>query len=178
MRILMMAGAIAGSVCIVNAQMTNGVPETRAAPVVAVVVEAPFVAPPVVETPAVTNEVVVVESVVTTNVVTVLKTNLVERREWVVATNSTLRRFVIDIDANQTPTRFTSYMSDGSVIVTAAGDVASLSNRPALSTFNGLLRDVIGNGRRNVNTNAWWQARGTNGAVRMQRVWSSAGGHL
>ena len=51
----------------------------------------------------------------------------------------------------------------------------SLTNRMALSTFNGLLRDVIGSGRRNVNTNAWWQARGTNGAARMQRVWTSAG---
>jgi hypothetical protein len=117
----------------------------------------------------------VVETVVTTNIVTMLTTNRVERRQSIVTTNATLRRFVVDIDASQTPTRFTSFMSDGSVIVTAAGNVASLSNRMALSTFNGLLQDVIGNGRRNVNTNAVWQARDSNGAARMQRVWRAVG---
>ena len=134
-----------------------------------------FVSPPVVEIPAVTSDVVVVETVVTTNVVNVVATNVVSRRACVVTTNATLTRFVIDINTNQVPTRFTSFMSDGSVVVTAAGDVASLTNRMALSTFNGLLRDVIGSGRRNVNTNAWWQARGTNGAARVQRVWGGGG---
>jgi hypothetical protein len=167
--------------CLAGAQGTNGVladpvnvagPDARLAPVEAVTT---FVAPPVVATPAMTSDVLVVETVVTTNVFTRLTTNRVERLAKVVTTNATLRRFVIDIDADQTPTRFTSYMSDGSVIVTAAGNVASLSNRVALSTFNGLLQDVIGNGRRNVNTNFLWQARGTNGAARMQRVWSAVG---
>ena len=167
--------------CLAGAQGTNGVivdvgnatgPDARMAPVEAA---ATFVAPPMVATPAMTSDVLVVETVVTTNIVTTLITNRVERRQSIVTTNATLRRFVVDIDASQTPTRFTSYMSDGSVIVTAAGNVASLSNRVALSTFNGLLQDVIGNGRRNVNTNALWQARGTNGAARMQRVWSAVG---
>ena len=136
--------------------------------------EAVFIGPPTVSVPAMTSEVVVFEDVVTTNVVTTFTTNRVARREVVVTTNATLRRFVVDIDADQVPTRFTSYMSDGSVVVTAAGDVGSLTNRASLSTFNGLLQDVIGNGRRNVNTNVLWQARGTNGAARMQRVWSAA----
>jgi hypothetical protein len=147
----------------------------RVAPVGAGAADAAFIAPPVVATPAMTSDVLVVETLVTTNVFTRVTTNRVERLAKVVATNATLRRFVVDIDADQTPTRFTSYMSDGSVIVTAAGNVVSLSNRVALSTFNGLLQDVIGNGRRNVNTNALWQARGTNGAARMQRFWSAAG---
>ncbi len=166
--------------CLAGAQNTNGVivevgnvagSDARVAPVDA---GAAFVAPPVVATPAMTSDVLVVETVVTTNVFTRVTTNRVERLAKVVATNATLRRFVVDIDADQTPTRFTSYMSDGSVVVTAAGDVGALSNRVALSTFNGLLRDVISNGRRNVNTNALWQTRGTNGVVRMQRVWSAA----
>ncbi len=140
-----------------------------------VVPQAVFVAPPVVATPAVTSNVMVVETVVTTNVFTRVTTNRVERLAKVVATNATLRRFVVDIDADQAPTRFTSYMSDGSVVVTAAGNVGSLTNRAALSTFNGLLRDVIGSGRRNVSTNAQWRAGGTNGAARMQRVWSAGG---
>jgi hypothetical protein len=167
--------------CLAVAQGTNGIiadpgnaagPDARVSPVDA---DAAFVTPPVVATPAMTSDVMVVETVVTTNIVTMLTTNRVERRQSIVTTNATLRRFVVDIDASQTPTRFTSYMSDGSVIVTAAGNVASLSNRVALSTFNGLLQDVIGNGRRNVNTNVLWQARGTNGAARMQRVWSAVG---
>jgi hypothetical protein len=134
-----------------------------------------FVAPPVLAVPSLTSDVLVVETVVTTNIVTTLTTNRVERRAQVVTTNATLRRFVIDIDTNQVPTRFTSYMSDGSVVVTAAGNVGSMTNRVALSTFNGLLRDVIGSGRRNVNTNAMGRAGGTNAVVRLQRVWSASG---
>lgn len=129
-----------------------------------------FVAPPVIEVSGVTSDVVVVETVVTTNVVTVLTTNRVERLARVVTTNATLRRFVVDIDADQEPERFTSYLSDGSVVVTAAGDVGTLTNRMALSVFNGLLREVIGNGRRNINANA---GRRGDGTARMQRVWSA-----
>ena len=140
-----------------------------------VVPEVAFVAPPVLAVPSLTSAVLVVETVVTTNIVTTLTTNRVERRALVVTTNATLRRFVIDIDTNQVPTRFTSYMSDGSVVVTSAGNVGSLTNRAAISTFNGLLRDVIGNGRRNVNTNAMGRAGGTNAVVRLQRVWSASG---
>jgi len=140
-----------------------------------VTIDAAFVAPPVLATPAVTSDVVVVETVVTTNTVTTLTTNRFTRNAKIVTTNATLRRFVVDIDTNQVPTRFTSYMSDGSVVVTAAGNVGSLTNRAALSTFNVLLRDVIGNGRRSVNTNATWRAHGTNGAARLQRVWSAPG---
>jgi len=181
MKVSFLVCSVGLAACLVVAQGTNGTvadpgnvagPDARVAPVDA---GAAFVAPPVVATPAVTSDVMVVETVVTTNIVTMLTTNRVERRQSIVTTNATLRRFVVDIDASQIPTRFTSYMSDGSVIVTAAGNVGSLSNRVALSTFNGLLQDVIGNGRRNVNTNALWQARGTNGAVRMQRVWSATG---
>jgi hypothetical protein len=166
--------------CLAGAQGTNGPlvdpgnvvgPDVRVAPVEGA---AAFIAPPVVATPTMTSDVLVVETVVTTNVFTRVTTNRVERLAKVVATNATLRRFVVDIDADQTPTRFTSYMSDGSVVVTAADDVGSLSNRVALSTFNGLLRDVISNGRRSVNTNVLWQARGTNGTARLQRVWSAA----
>ena len=131
-----------------------------------------FTPPPTIETPAMTQDVVVVA--VETNVI--VRTNEVQRHVAMVVTNATLRRFVIDIDAGQMPTRFTSYMSDGSVVVTAAGDVRSLTNRMALSTFNGLLRDVIGNGRRNVNTNSWWQAHGAVPTGRVQRVWSDAAG--
>ena len=137
--------------------------------------EVAFVAPPVLAVPSLTSDVLVVEIVVTTNTVTMLTTNRVERRAQVVTTNATLRRFVIDIDINQAPTRFTSYMSDGSVVVTSAGNVGSLTNRAALSTFNGLLSDVIGSGRRNINTNTAWRANGTNAAVRLQRVWSASG---
>jgi len=140
-----------------------------------VVPEVAFVAPPVLAVPSLTSDVLVVETVVTTNIVTTLTTNRVERRAQVVTTNATLRRFVIDIDTNQAPTRFTSYMSDGSVVVTSAGNVVSLTNRTALSTFNDLLRDVIGSGRRNVNTNVMGRAGGTNAAVRLQRVWSASG---
>ena len=171
---------VAGITCIAGmafAQLTNGTPD-GSAPVatqaVPVVVDVPFIPPPVVSVPAMTSDVVVVEAVVTTNVVTT--TNLVERRERVVATNATLRRFVIDIDANQLPTRFTSYLSDGSVVVTAAGSVTSLTNRMALSTFNGLLRDVIVNGQRNVNTNTAWQVHGAGPTGRVQRVWGPSGG--
>ena len=139
-----------------------------------VVPDVAFIAPPVLAVPSLTSDVLVVETVVTTNIVTTLTTNRVERRAQVVTTNATLRRFVIDIDTNQVPTRFTSYMSDGSVVVTSAGNVGSLTNRTALSTFNGLLRDVIGSGRRNVNTNTAWRAHGTSGAARLQRVWGAA----
>jgi len=181
MKVSFLVCSVGLAACMAVAQGTNGPvvdpgnaagPDARVAPVEAV---ATFVAPPVVATPAMTSDVLVVETVVTTNVFTRVTTNRVERLAKVVATNATLRRFVVDIDADQTPTRFTSYMSDGSVVVTVAGDVGSLTNRAALSTFNGLLRDVISNGRRNINTNALWLARGTNGAARMQRVWSSVG---
>ena len=140
-----------------------------------VVPDVAFIAPPVLAVPSLTSDVLVVETVVTTNIVTTLTTNRVERRAQVVTTNATLRRFVIDIDTNQEPTRFTSYMSDGSVVVTSAGNVGTLTNRAALSTFNGLLRDVIGSGRRNINTNTAWLANGTNAAVRLQRVWNASG---
>jgi len=180
MKVSLLVCSLGLGACVAVAQGTNGVivevggvvaPDARVTPVDA---GAAFVAPPVVATPTMTSDVLVVETVVTTNVFTRVTTNRVERLAKVVATNATLRRFVVDIDADQTPTRFTSYMSDGSVVVTAAGDVGSLSNRVALSTFNGLLRDVISNGRRNVNTNVLWQTRGTNGTARMQRVWSAA----
>ena len=180
MKVSFLVCSVGLAACLAGAQGTNGLvadPGNVAGPdarVTLVDAGAAFVAPPVVATPAMTSDVLVVETVVTTNVFTRVTTNRVERLAKVVATNATLRRFVVDIDADQTPTRFTSYMSDGSVVVTAAGNVASLSNRVALSTFNGLLQDVIGNGRRNVNTNALWQARGTNGTARMQRVWSAA----
>lgn len=137
--------------------------------------EPAFTPPPVVEVPAVTAEVEVVETVVTTNLVAVVATNRLARRERVVSTNATLRRFMVDIDENQNPVRFTSILSDGSMVVTPAGGVPAMTNRAALSTFNGMLRDVIGNGRRFASTNALWQARGTNGTPRLQRVWSSAG---
>ena len=143
---------------------------------VAVVDEEPvFMPPPVVEVPAVTSEVAVVETVVTTNLVAVVATNRVARRQVVVNTNATLRRFMVDIDENQNPVRFTSVLSDGSVVVTPAGGVPAMTNRAALSTFNGMLRDVIGNGRRVVNTYAAWRVGGTNGARRVERVWSTAG---
>ena len=141
---------------------------------VVVVPEVAFVEPPLLAVPSLTSDVLVVDTVVTTNIVTTLTTNRVERRAQVVTTNATLRRFVIDIDTNQAPTRFTSYMSDGSVVVTSAGNVGSLTNRAALSTFNGLLRDVIGSGRRNINTNIAWRAHGTNVVARLQRVWGAA----
>ena len=179
MRTLIHFAGIVCLACVASAQMTNDVPDVAepakksVAPLL--LVDTPFVAPPVMAVPSVTSDVVVVETVVTTNIVTTLTTNRVERRAQVVTTNATLRRFVIDIDTNQEPTRFTSYMSDGSVVVTSAGNVGSLTNRIALSTFNGLLRDVISNGRRNVNTNAMWRARGTNDSVRLQRVWSAGG---
>ena len=134
-----------------------------------------FAGPPVVVVPATTAEVEVVETVIVTNIVTTLATNRVTRRQVVVSTNATLRRFMVDIDENQNPVRFTSVLSDGSVVVTPAGDVVSMTNREALSTFNGMLGDVIGKGRRVANTNALWQVRGTNGVRRVQRVWSSAG---
>jgi hypothetical protein len=169
--------------CLTLAQDTIGVvgvsgnvpvPDVSASNVTATV-DVAFVPPPVLAMPAVTSDVVVVETVITTNTVTTLTTNRFARNEKIVTTNATLRRFVVDIDTNQVPTRFTSYMSDGSVVVTAAGNVGSLTNRAALSTFNVLLRDVIGNGRRNVNTNATWRAHGTNEAARLQRVWSAPG---
>ena len=131
-----------------------------------------FTAPPTIETPAITQDVVVVA--IETNVI--VRTNVVQRHVAMVVTNATLRRFVIDIDANQLPTRFTSYLSDGSVVVTAAGSVASLTNRLALSTFNGLLRDVIANGQRNVNTNTAWQVHGAGPTGRVQRVLGPSGG--
>jgi hypothetical protein len=154
--------------------VAGGAAMERAAPVE--VVEAPFVAPPVIETPALTAAVEVVETVVTTNLVAVVATNRVARRQVVVSTNATLRRFVVDIDENQNPVRFTSVMSDGSVVVTPAGGVPTMTNRAALSTFNGMLRDVIGNGRRAARASAGWQVGGgTNGARRVERVWGSAG---
>jgi hypothetical protein len=135
-----------------------------------------FVGPPVIETPALTAAVEVVETVVTTNLVAVVATNRVARRQVVVSTNTTLRRFVVEIDENQNPVRFTSVLSDGSVVVTAAGGVPAMTNRAALSTFNGMLRDVIGNGRRAARASAGWQVGGgTNGARRVERVWGSAG---
>ena len=143
--------------CASVAQNTNGVPvQTTNAPVpvltpVPVVAAAPFISPPTLNLPAITSDVVVVENVVTTNIVTTLTTNRVQRHVQAIATNATLRRFVIDIDANQTPTRFTSILSDGSMVVTDAGSVASLSNRPAVSAFNGMLGDVFSNGRRYTN---------------------------
>ena len=162
----------------VMAQETNmvvqGIP-VGDRPMAVAVPDNPFVGPPVVVVPATTADVDVVETVIVTNIVTTLATNRVTRRERVVSTNATLVRFMVDIDQDQSPVRFTSVLSDGSVVVTPAGDVAAMTNRAALSTFNGMLRDVIGNGRRVVNTNAWWQARGTNGVRRVQRVWSSAG---
>ena len=139
------------------------------------VVAVSFVGPPVVEVPAVTSDVEVVETVVTTNLVAVVATKRVARRQVVVNTNATLRRFMVDIDENQNPVRFTSVFSDGSVVVTVAGDVGAMTNRAALSTFNGMLRDVIGNGRRVTNTNVWWQVRGSNAPAPMQRAWSSVG---
>jgi hypothetical protein len=126
----------------------------------------------VIEVGAVTAEVAVVETVVTTNLVAVLRTNRVTRCERVVSTNATLVRFTVEIDGNQNPTRFTSVMSDGSVVVTAAGDVTALTNRAALSTFNRMLGEVVGRGRRVASTNAWWQARGRKGDRGVQRVWS------
>ena len=106
--------------CASVAQDTNGVADVtdpvKKRPTAPTVVAAPFIAPPTLAIPSVTNDVMVVESVVTTNIVTTLTTNRVQRRVQMVATNVTLRRFVIDIDTDQTPTRFTSYMSDGSVI--------------------------------------------------------------
>ena len=184
MKVLSLVLGVGLSACLALAQDSNGVvvnpgnasaSDAAAVSNVTVTTNAAFVAPPVLATPAVTSDVVVVETVVTTNTVTTLTTNRFTRNEKIVTTNATLRRFVVDIDTNQVPTRFTSYMSDGSVVVTAAGNVASLSNRAALSTFNVLLRDVIGNGRRSVNTNAAWRAGGTNGVGRTQRVWSAAG---
>jgi len=162
-----------GVVVVTGTVVTRDMPTVVSGSVV--VPQVAFVAPPILAVPSLTSDVLVVETVVTTNIVTTLTTNRVERRAQVVTTNATLRRFVIDIDTNQVPTRFTSYMSDGSVVVTSAGNVGSLTNRAALSTFNGLLRDVIGSGRRNFNTNAMWRAGGTNTAVRMQRVWSASG---
>ena len=162
----------------VRAQETNmAVPEIRVVdrPMSVAVPDNPFVGPPVVVVPAMTAEVEVVETVIVTNIVTTLATNRVTRRDRVVSTNATLVRFMVDIDQDQTPVRFTSVLSDGSVVVTPAGDVAAMTNRAALSTFNGMLRDVISNGRRVASTNVWWQARGTNRVRRVQRVWSSAG---
>jgi hypothetical protein len=154
-------------------RVAEGVAMERAAPVE--VVEVPFVAPPIIETPALTAAVEVVETVVTTNLVAVVATNRVARRQVVVSTNATLRRFVVEIDENQNPVRFTSVMSDGSVVVTPAGGVPAMTNRAALSTFNGMLRDVIGNGRRAARASAGWQVGGTNAPRRVERVWGSAG---
>ena len=175
MKALTLAAVIVTLASLAPAQDTNGTlvaplpAETSAAPIS---VDVPFVPPPVLVTPAMTSDVVVVDTVIATN--TVFTTNRVSRHVQIIATNTTLRRFVIDIDTNQTPTRFTSYMSDGSVITTAAGDVASLSNRPALSTFNGLLRDVVANGHRNANTNAAWQTGGTGASSRAHQAWRTA----
>ena len=185
MKVLSLVLGIGCGACLALAEGTDGVavvtgrgpardtPAPVSAPVV--VPEAAFVAPPVLAVPALTSDVVVVETVVTTNIVTTLTTNRVERRTQVVTTNATMQRFVIDIDPKQMPIRFIAFMSDGSVVVTPAGKVGSLTNRAALSTVNGLLCDVIGSGRRNVNTNAMWRAGGTNAAVRLQRVWSASG---
>lgn len=121
-----------------------------------------FTPPPTIVTPPVTGSVLRVHSTVVTNVTTSVVTNRVMQNVPVVYTNATLRRFVIDIDTNQTPTQFTSYMSDSSVIVTAAGNVGALTNRAALSIFNGLLGDVVGSGHRFVFTNRVPHAVGTN----------------
>ena len=141
----------------------------------AVVAAEAFVGPPVIALPAITSDVEVVETVVTTNLVQVVATNRVARRQVLVSTNATLRRFLVDIDENQNPVRFTSVMSDGSVVVTPAGGVPAMTNRAALSTFNGMLRDVIGNGRRVATTNAGWQVGVTNQVRRVECVWSSSG---
>jgi len=132
------------------------------------------VAPPTIATLAFTQNVPVVVTSAVTQMVINVQTQVVYSP--VVSTTAILRAFTVFIDNNRNPQGFVSRFSDGSEVVTAAGDVASLTNRMALSTFNWLLRDVIGSGLRNVNTNAWWQARGTNGAARVQRVWSAPGG--
>ena len=185
MKVLSLVLCVGFSTCLAVAQGTDGVvvvtgrgasrdaPAPASAP--AAVPEVAFIAPPVLAVPALTSDVVVVETVVTTNTVTTLTTNRVERHAQVVTTNATLQRFVIDIDTKQTPTRFIAFMSDGSVVVTPAGKVGSLTNRAALSTVNGLLCDVIGSGQRNVNTNTAWRANGTNTTPRLQRVWSASG---
>ena len=126
-----------------------------------------FVPPPALNVPPITNYVTVFDTVRVTNLV--VTTNRVLRREAVVTTNASLLRFVMDFDTNQVPVRFTSYLSDGSIVVTAAGNVASLSNRPALSIVNVLLGDVIRSGRRNTSSNTWRRAHGTNVVGRVTR---------
>jgi len=105
------------------------------------------VAPPTVTTPRISNDVVV--AVISNEVVIVQRTNLIH--QTVYTTNATLLRFIVDINSDQVPIRFTSYMSDGSFILTRALDVSAMTNRATLDAFNGLLGQIIGSGRRYTN---------------------------
>lgn len=118
--------------------------------------------PPTITTPAFTQSVPVVVTSTVTQMVVNVQTQVVYSP--VVITTATLRVFTVYIDDSQNPQGFLSRFSDGSVVVTPAANVGSLSNRPALSMFNDLLADVIVSGRRCVNTNAMWQRSGTNAA--------------
>jgi len=118
---------------------------------------APFTPPPTIVTPPVTSQVVVAQTV--TNLVPQVVTNRVTVP--VVSTNAVIRRFVVDIDTNQSPLQFTCMMSDHSMILTPALAVHSLTNRVALSAFNALLADIVASGHRFVPTNGP-SLRGTN----------------
>jgi hypothetical protein len=100
-----------------------------------------FTPPPTIDTPP----------VVTTTLervpVRVVVTQIVERAVSVTNTTATLVRFTVEIDRNQNPAYCIATMSDGTRIVTPAREIGGLTNRVALSLFNGLLADAVGSGR-------------------------------
>jgi len=124
--------------------------------------------PPTIVTLAFTQNVPVVVTSEVTQLVINVQTQVVYSP--VVSTTAVLRAFTVFIDNNQNPQGFVSRFSDGSELVTPAGGVAALTNRVVLNAFNGMLRDVVGNGRRVVSSNGWWHAAATNGAP-VRRVW-------
>ena len=126
--------------------------------------------PPTIATLAFTQNVPVVVTSEVTQMVINVQTQVVYSP--VVSTTAVLRAFTVFIDNNQNPQGFVSRFSDGSEVVTPAGGVAALTNRVVLNAFNGMLRDVVGNGRRVASSNGWWRAAATNGAP-VRRVWGS-----
>ena len=128
------------------------------------------VAPPTIETLAFTQNVPVVVTSAVTQMVINVQTQVVYSP--VVSTTAVLRAFTVFIDNNQNPQGFVSRFSDGSEVVTPACGVAAMTNRAVLNAFNGMLRDVVGNGRRVASSNGWWRAAAINGAP-VRRVWGS-----
>ena len=128
------------------------------------------VAPPTIATLAFTQNVPVVVTSAVTQMVVNVQTQVVYSP--VVSTTAILRAFTVFIDNNQSPQGFLSRFSDGSVVVTPASEVTAMTNRAVLNAFNGMLREVVGNGRRVAASNGWWRAAATNGAPG-RRVWGS-----